>query len=127
VSESLLFAAALFFVDSPLSCLRSPNGKLTTNPWGSGSVRACATRTTGLEEGKMTFYEYPKLDDLMQSLSDEALLELCEDAMKKMRNMDTPSVEPVLESMGTIKACANELNRRGKANLLADLVKRYQP
>lgn len=48
-------------------------------------------------ESPMRFYQYPELEDLMESLSDEAILAVCENAMNKIKNLDAnPPVEALL-------------------------------
>ena len=64
----------------------------------------------------------PKLDDLMEKLSDEQLVDFAEKTVKEgdelQHNPSLVTLERLLELYGKCKACVDELERRGKIHLI---------
>jgi hypothetical protein len=70
----------------------------------------------------MRYSKIPKLDDLMEKLSDDQLVDLVEKTVKESDEMQhNPSLltfERLVEVYGKGKACIDELERRGKIHLI---------
>jgi len=70
----------------------------------------------------MRYAKIPKLDDLMEKLSDDQLVDLVEKASKEgdelQYNPSLLTLERLVELYGKCKACVDELERRGKIHLI---------
>ena len=70
----------------------------------------------------MRYAKIPKLDDLMEKLSDDQLVDLVgKTVMESDELQHNPSLltlERLVELYGKCKACVDELERRGKIHLI---------
>lgn len=70
----------------------------------------------------MRYAKIPKLDDLMGKLSDNQLVDLVEKTVKEsdelQHNLSLLTLERLVEVYGKGKACIDELERRGKIDLI---------
>ena len=70
----------------------------------------------------MRYAKIPKLDDLMEQLSDDQLVDLVEKTVKEsdelQHNLSLLTFERLVELYENGKACIDELERRGKIRLI---------
>ncbi len=70
----------------------------------------------------MRYAKLPKLDDLMERLSDDQLVDLVKKTIKDgdelQHNPSRLTFERLIEVYGKGKACIDELERRGKIHLI---------
>ena len=70
----------------------------------------------------MRYAKLPKLDDLVEKLSDDQLVDLVEKTVKEsdelQRNLSLLTFERLVEVYEKGKVCIDELERRGKIDLI---------
>ena len=77
---------------------------------------------------QINFVPIPKVDDLLQSLSDDALVDMYSKALKQMKETDQSQphesiLESYVDAFAKSNACCRELKRRGKEDLLTEFIK----